>query len=523
MASIPEATPRHTAARHTASRHTAATDRHRTAGHEPDRQKPASQKPASQKPARSIHDQLWAFNAERLQAHLMAGNITTADIVRASLERIGEVNPELNAIIDVYEDEAIAAATEVQRSRRRHRRLRGVPVTIKDNIESKGHIMSDGSVTLKNNRCTQDAPLVSRLRDGGALIMGRTNCPPFCWQLFGSNELYGSTLNPVNHRYTPGGSSAGAAASVASGMVPIAHGNDVAGSIRYPAYANAIVGIKPTTGLIPGSDTPQDRPFAFQMFASQGLLARTVTDARLGFDAMRGYAAGDPASIACEMEYDAQPHRVGVYLGDEISVTTPSVRNAVLHAARGFEEMGWTVEYIETDAFRQLFRLEILLLFGQFLHSGADEIAAGGEILRRGLAGAHGTLETLYGDGYRLTLDDYIAGLAERGSAIRKLRKLQDRYPIIITPASAETPFLLDEDQTASRERAIDMTFSVWPMYAPPIAGLPGMVLPTDVEYDGIHLGVQLLARVYDENTLFRAGRDLERYFALDHDPVDPR
>lgn len=476
-----------------------------------------------QSKTRSIHNQLWAFNAVRMQAHLMAGNITATDIAQASLRRINEVNPALNAIIDVYDDEALAAAAETQRSRKRHRRLRGVPVTIKDNIESKGHVMSDGAVTLKDNICTNDAPVVSRLRENGATIMGRTNCPPFCWQLFGSNELYGSTINPVNRRFTPGGSSAGAAVSVASGMVPIAHGNDVAGSIRYPAYANAIVGLKPTTGLIPGSDTPADRPFAFQLFAAQGLLARTIDDVKLGFDTMRGYAPGDPASIECSMEYGTRPKSVGVYLGDEISVTSPSVRNAVLHAARGFEELGWNVEYIETDAFRQLFRLEILLLFGQFFHSGESEIQAGGEILRKGLTGAHGALEALYGSGYHLTLDDYIAGLAERGSAIRKLRKLQERYPILLTPVSSETPFLLDEDQTASQERATDMAFSVWPMDAIPLAGLPGLVLPTDVEYEGVNLGVQLIARAYDEITLLQAGHDLERYFALDHDPVNPR
>lgn len=472
--------------------------------------------------AAGADDVLWAYSAERMRAHLMAGHVTPNELVEASLARIADVNPRLNAIIDVYADEARAAAERARTSRRRHLPLRGIPVTIKDNVESKGHVMSDGSVAWKNHVCTEDAPLVRHLRERGAAIVGRTNCPPFCWQMFSSNELYGSTVNARNARRTPGGSSGGAAVSVASGMVPIAQGNDVAGSIRYPAYANAIVGLKPTAGLIPGSSlAPGDKPFIFQLAAAQGALARTVDDAFLAFDGMRGYDPGDVAALDCDVRYDANPKTVGIYLGEEIAAPEPRVLDAVTHAAEGLEERGWRVEYIATTAFERLFRLQILLLFGWFLHFGAEEIAAGGEILQRGLTGARQALDDCYGTGYDLRLDDYVAGLAERGTAIRDLRVLQERYPIILTPVSSEIPFLQDEDQTASAARAKAMAYAVWPMDAVPLAGLPAITLPTDVKADGINLGVQLVARSYDEATLHRAAGDLERHFALDHGPAD--
>lgn len=466
---------------------------------------------------------LWALTARESLARLAAGEVTPLDLVTASLTRIDEVNPRLNAVVDVYRDEALAAAARLPGRRAAPgRNLAGVPVTIKDNIESRGHVMSEGVVALAHHVCRDDAPLVTRLRRNGAVITGRTNCPPHCWQLFSTNELYGATINPVNPDRTPGGSSGGAAASVASGMVPIAQGNDIAGSIRYPAYACAVVGLRPTNGLIPGSDpSPADKPFTFQHFASQGVLARTVDDAYLGFDAMRGYAPGDPVSLECAMTYASNPRRVGVYLGEEIAPVADEVGRAVLRAAHALEERGWAVDLIETDVFRRLFELEIQLVFGEFLRSGAREIAEGGTILQRGLAGHRAVLHDLFGDGYRLTLDDYVHGLAARGSAVRDARKLMERYPILLTPVSAEPPFARDEDQYATAARGREMAYASWPMDALPAAGLPGLVLPTDVVADGIGLGVQLVARAYDEATLRRAGADLETYFGLGHGPVD--
>ena len=469
----------------------------------------------------------WQLTAEEAWAWLLMGRANPLDLVEASLARIDHVNPQVNAIIDIYRDEALDEAIRLKKSRKRlpNQMLRGLPVTIKDNIESAGHVMSEGVPALKNNVCAQDAPLVSRLKDNGAIIVGRTNCPPHCWQLFGTNALYGSTINPRNPALTPGGSSSGAAVSVATGMAPIAQGNDIAGSIRYPAYANGIVGLRPTNGLIPGSDTtPADKPFIFRAFASQGVLARTVDDAFLGFDGMKGYAPGDPASIECAMAYARDPKTVGVYLGTDIADVDEKVEAAVLHAAHGLEAHGWRVEYVTTDVFRRLFALEIELMFGDFLRPGAhaEEKEQGGEILRRGVVGVQGVLDDLRGEGYVPTLDDYLDGLARLGSAQRDLRKLMERYPLILTPASAETPFLRDEDQSCTPERAKAMAYAAWPMDVVPIAGLPALALPTDVVADGVNLGVQLIARAYDELTLKRAGTDVERYFDLDHLPVDP-
>lgn len=468
------------------------------------------------------HEELWAYSAERMLAYLMMKKINPEELTAASLARIDAVNPAVNAVIDVYREEALDTATRLRRRRKSKRLLHGVPVTVKDNIETAGHAMSEGVAALRDHICADDAPLVAHLKDNGAVIVGRTNCPPHCWQLFCDNDLYGPTSNPLNPLRTPGGSSGGAAVSVATGMVPIAHGNDIAGSIRYPAYANAVVGLRPTNGAIPGSVPAGDKPFAFQLFASQGVLARTVADAFIGFDAMRGYTPGDPANLDASVRYPESPRTVGVYMGSEIAPVDDPVRDAVLHAARAFESMGWNVEYLDTTVFERLFELEAVLLFAEFLHSGKESIAEGGEILDRGLDVARALIADIKGDGYHLTLDDYLRSLAARGTAIRDLRALMGDYPVVLTPVSTEIPFLQNEDQTADRARALRMAYASWPMDALPVAGVPGLVLPTDVVADGINLGVQLTCRQWDEATLRVAANDLEHFFDLSHDPVDP-
>ncbi len=172
--------------------------------------------------------------------------------------------------------------------------LHGVPVTIKVNVDTAGHATTDGIVAAKDNIAETDSPLVAHMRAAGAVIVGRSNTPAFSLRWFTDNDLHGRTLNPFDAKVTPGGSSGGAAAAVATGMGAIAHGNDYGGSVRYPAWACGVVGLRATVGRVPGyKASAPSRIISNQMMSVQGPLTRSVADARLALQVMaQGSAAG---------------------------------------------------------------------------------------------------------------------------------------------------------------------------------------------------------------------------------------
>ena len=170
--------------------------------------------------------------------------------------------------------------------------LHGVPVTTKVNVDQRGHATTNGVVEFRNVIATEDSPVVANFRKAGAVLVGRTNTPAFSHRWFSDNDLHGATHNPWSKALTPGGSSGGAASAVAAGMGAIAHGNDFGGSIRYPAYACGVLGLRPTPGRIPAFNpsATSDRPITAQLMSVQGPLARSVADVRLALSAM---AQGD--------------------------------------------------------------------------------------------------------------------------------------------------------------------------------------------------------------------------------------
>src|SRR5699024_5205382 len=185
--------------------------------------------------------ELWQWTASELAAAIRARKVSSREAVQSSLDRIEEVNPKLNALVEVYGDEALLAADKADQavaSGEKLGPLHGVPTSIKVNTDEKGKATTDGVVAFKDNIAEKDAPIVSNLRKAGSIFVGRSNAPAFAYRWFTNNDLHGRTLNPWNQSKTPGGSSGGAAAAVASGMLPFAHGNDIGGSVRHPAYAS---------------------------------------------------------------------------------------------------------------------------------------------------------------------------------------------------------------------------------------------------------------------------------------------
>src|SRR3954454_24713396 len=199
--------------------------------------------------------ELWQYDATDLARLIRTGRASATEAVESVFSRLHKVNPAINAVVRVFEAESRVAAETADAARARGHALpplHGVPVTIKINVDMAGSPTDNGVVPLKDFIAREDSPVVANLKHAGAIIIGRTNAPAFSMRIYTDNGLHDRTLNPLDPTVTPGGSSGGAGASIAVGIAPIAHGNDIGGSVRIPAYCNGIVGLRPGLGRVPG-------------------------------------------------------------------------------------------------------------------------------------------------------------------------------------------------------------------------------------------------------------------------------
>ncbi|MBX9700194.1 MAG: amidase, partial [Acetobacteraceae bacterium] len=198
---------------------------------------------------------LWALEAVEIARLIRTGLASSREATVSALARLHAVNPKVNAVVDVMEAEALAAADAADAARASGEvlgPLHGVPVTVKINVDMAGRATTNGVVAFRDAIAAEDGTVVANLRRAGAVIIGRTNTPCFSMRLFCENDLHGATLNPWDRGRTPGGSSGGAGAAAAVGIGAVAHGNDIAGSIRWPAFCNGVVGLRPTVGRVAG-------------------------------------------------------------------------------------------------------------------------------------------------------------------------------------------------------------------------------------------------------------------------------
>ncbi|MEL7115829.1 MAG: amidase family protein, partial [Pseudomonadota bacterium] len=236
--------------------------------------------------------------ASDIARDVRTGKLSARDVAAAHIERISAFNPKVNAIVAETANEAQAAAQRIDEMVARGEDpgpLAGVPVTIKVNVDQAGCATTNGLVLQQDLIASADSPLVANIRKAGGVIVGRTNTPAFSMRWFTNNTLHGETLNPRNPALTPGGSSGGASAAVAAGFCAIGHGTDIAGSIRYPAYACGVHGLRPSHGRVPARNaTGPDRMIGAQLMAVSGPIARSIADLRLAFHAMAAPDAQDP-------------------------------------------------------------------------------------------------------------------------------------------------------------------------------------------------------------------------------------
>ncbi|MCZ4119918.1 amidase [Streptomyces sp. H39-S7] len=457
---------------------------------------------------------LWDRSAAELAAGIRDKSFSATEVAQSFLARIDATNPALNALVDLRPEEALAQAAAADAAVAAGEDLpplHGVPVATKINTSQRGYASSHGVAAWAGAIAPQDAACVAALRDAGANLMGRSNSPAFAVRWFTANDLHGRTLNPWDGAHTPGGSSGGAAAAVAAGMVPIAQGNDIGGSVRFPAYCCGAVGLRPTMGLVSGSEPRGaeefDSPLSFQTMAVHGPLGWTVNDVRLGLHAMVTPDLRDPVGLPLRPPLGG-PGLVKVALVRDVGLAKPhpAVNAALDDAARWLSETGHDVEEVELPLLGEAARLWSLLLYEELRTMMPEIERFGDDAVRVSLASSFAAAAETWGE--RPTLDAYIKGYARRGTLITRLQQYLGTDRILMTPVAAEPPFEQDAD-LAGDARVRELLAAQWPMQAVPVLGFPAMSVPTGIR-DGLPSGVQLIGGRFREDTLLHVATDIE-------------
>lgn len=463
-----------------------------------------------------LASELWQLNAHDAATAIRTREISCRELTESVLRRIQSLNPRLNALAEVLEDEALAAAQRADSQLARGERLgplHGVPVTTKINVDQAGRATTNGSVALRHLIAKEDAPVVENLRRAGAIVVGRSNTATYSVRWFTDNAVHGRTSNPWNAEMTPGGSSGGAAVSVATGMGPIAHGNDMGGSIRYPAYCCGVVGLRPTVGRIPAHNPAAsgERGIAAQLMSVQGPLARTVADVRLAMGAMAQFDARDPNCIPFPLEWTASgtDMRVAVCSGYEGFDAHPVVAVAVEQAATWLRESGFTVEHAEPPGLSEAADLWRSLTVGDGRRGIGAAIADHGDEAMR-ISQCY--MEYGVPESGR---DAYLEALAARFGLARQWALFFERFPLLLMPVSWQPPAAQDED-TQSWERFRALLDGQSPLLATACLGLPAVSVPTGM-HGAAPIGVQLVGPRFSENLLLNAAQAIEDAAAFQH------
>ncbi|KAF1038726.1 MAG: Acylamidase [Burkholderia lata] len=462
--------------------------------------------------------QLWQLPATELAKRVRHREVSAREVADAVLDRLDAVNPAINAVIEHRPDEVRRQADEVDRAIARGDDpgpLAGVPVTVKINVDQAGFATTNGTRLQENLIAHADSPVVGNIRKAGGILLGRTNSPTFALRWFTSNLVHGHTRNPRNPSLTPGGSSGGAAAAVAAGIGPLAVGTDIGGSVRYPAYACGVHGIRPSLGRVPAFNASSpERAIGAQLMSTAGPIARTIDDLSL---ALRAFAAPDPRDpwhVAVPFDGREVPKRAALCVRSGGLQVVPEVEAALRDAARRLIDAGWTVDEIDdTPPMREAALLQEQLWLGD----GFDALT--NAVLKDGDPGAAAVVEAVRGKVRDLPADVISRALVRRTTLTRQWRLFLDDYAVVLLPVSSELPFPDDLDRQGQ-----DGFDRVWEaqltLRALPAMGLPGLAVTTSL-VNGVPVGVQVVAAHHREDLCLLAGRDIEAR-GVPVAPVDP-
>jgi amidase len=463
--------------------------------------------------------ELWRLSATELARRVRTREVSAREAAQSALQRLDEVNPTVNAVVAHRPEWVLQQADNVDRAIARGENpgpLAGVPVTVKINTDEAGFATTNGTRLQENLLAQVNSPAVDNLKKAGAILLGRSNSPTFALRWFTSNLVHGRTLNPRDPSLTPGGSSGGGAAAVTAGIGHLALGTDIGGSIRYPAYACGVHGLRPTFGRVPAFNASSpERAIGAQLMSATGPMARTVDDLRLGLLALAAPDLRDPWYMPMPLEGRAVPLRAALCLRPGGLQIVKEVEDALRDAAQRLADAGWTIEEIDdTPSMREAAQLQERLWLGDGFDALADSVARDGD------PGAHAVITAARRKVEGLPADVISRSLVRRTTLLRQWRLFLDQYAVVLMPVSAELPFPddLDMQGAAGFDRVWEAQLT---MRALPAMGLPGLAVTTQL-VNGVPVGVQIVAAHFREDLCLLAGAAIEARGAPSS-PVDPR
>ncbi len=465
--------------------------------------------------------ELWRKGATELAELIRSKQASSVEVVQAHLSRIEKVNPSLNAITLVLADEARAAARAADAALARGDALgplHGVPFTVKENIDLVVSATTQGLVAMAEAMPPLDAPHIKQIKAAGAIPLARTNLPDFGMRWHSDNALRGATTNPWDATRTPGGSSGGEAAALATGMTPLGMGNDYGGSLRWPSQCCGTAAIRPTLGRVPYATSiePFDFPITLQLFAVQGPMARRVEDLRLALACMSGPDPRDPWWTPAPLEGPRpdRPLRGAVTTDPAGEGVDKDVAAGVRSAAAALKNAGFEVEEAEPPMVaegRDVWSQEVLAELRAELLPLLRQVASPDALtfLAHGLAAVP-----------ELAYQQYLSSFAIRNAIARAWTEFHDRYDLVLGPVATMQPFPVgfdlegpDEMNTILRGMRLVVVAN--------LLGVPAVVLPVGVA-NRLPQSVQIIGNRYREDLCLEAAQAIEERLGI-ITPIDPR
>jgi Asp-tRNA(Asn)/Glu-tRNA(Gln) amidotransferase A subunit family amidase len=440
--------------------------------------------------------------------------VSAVEVVEVHLARVERLNPKLNAFVQVDAEAALRHAHEAELAVMRGDELgplHGVPVSIKSSVEVAGFRCETGTRLRVGIEATRDAVLVERLRRAGAIVLGTTNCPELLMAWETDNLLYGRTNNPWDLSRTPGGSSGGEAAAIASGCSAGGVGSDGGGSIRVPAHFSGICGLKPTPGRVPASGHFPVSVGPFALLGVVGPMSRTIEDLKVLFAVMQGPDDGDASAAPVPLRWptavEIKKHRVGYFEDDGRTPVTPETRAAVRKAADGLRSAGFDVQPFRPEGLetaRQLwwkfFGGAGSMLLGPMCRGHEAELSP---ILKefnsRVARDASHTADSL--------LDTWIQRDVVRMQVLEQMRDI----PVLLCPVASIPAFRHGERTWNIEGKKVDYldawSYCEWFN----LLGMPGAVVPVGRSAEGLPIGVQVVAKPWQEELALSVAGEVER------------
>lgn len=450
---------------------------------------------------------LWQLSAADQAAGIREGSFTATAVVESVLERVALKNPELNAIVDPLDEQALEAAAKADVAFTEGEQLgplHGVPVTVKVNVDTKGRATTNGMEVFKDVIAPDNSPIVQNLLNAGAIIIGRTNTPEMSMRLTTDNPLYGLTRNPWDESLSPGGSSGGAGSAAAAGFGAIHHGNDIAGSLRYPATACGLSTIKPGLGRVPAylPSAKAERGMLAQLMSVQGVVCREVRDVRLATKVLMQHDPRDPwhvpmpftqaGSARPKIGYCKEAHGYPIHEG---------VIANLERAASILEAAGYEIEEIETPSINEAARAWLQVTNFEMKRTLEPVFKEHGSKIINQIFDGYYQLEQM------VDAEGYLFGIAERTRMVREWNLLLADYPLVLTPYLMRPGYPSDFDETF--QGVEDLFRSSIYSYGVNYVGMPAGVVPVDL-IEGMPSGVQLIGQKWREDLILDAMEVIE-------------